>query len=362
MSTMNRKPKVLLIQEIMQRYRAPIYKLMSKEADLDLAYTEKNDIDDPELKVFQLPHFKVWKFNIHTGIYKILNKYDVVIMQPHLNCLTLNCIPFLPHKNFKIVTWTIGKYVTYNIPYDLEKSPSLKDWIFENIQDAAQACIFYMPEPIEYWKKHKKIDTRKYFVAHNTVEVAAYSTLPKYKERDSFLFVGTLYRQKGIDELIEAYNIAKKKRKELPKLNIVGKGAEEQVIREQIKGLGLENDIILCGAVYDENILKDYFLNAKLCISPKQAGLSVPKSLGYGCPFVTRPDAITGGERNNVIDGYNGAYYNSVEELADILISSMEQEEKYSIMAVNAREYYNRECPPQKMADGALKAIEYVLN
>ena len=69
-----KKPKVLLIQEILQRYRAPIYKLMSKEVDLDLAYTEKNDINDPELNVFQLQHFKLWKFNIHTGIYKIFNK------------------------------------------------------------------------------------------------------------------------------------------------------------------------------------------------------------------------------------------------------------------------------------------------
>lgn len=358
---MNRKPKVLLIQEIMQRYRTPIYKLMSKEVDLDLAYTEKNDIDDPELNVFRLPHFKLWKFNIHVGIYKILNKYDVVIMQPHLNCLTLNCIPFLPHKKFKIVTWTIGKYVTYDIPYDLDKRPSLKDKVFESIQDAAQACIFYMPEPIKYWEKHKGIDSNKYFVAHNTVEIAAYDKLPAYKDRDSFLFVGTLYRQKGINELIEAYNIAKKKRTELPKLNIVGKGAEEQTIREQIKELSLENDIILCGAIYDENILKDYFLNAKLCISPKQAGLSVPKSLGYGCPFVTHPDAITGGERNNIIDGQNGVYYNSVEELAQILVSSIE-EEKYARMAENARDYYHNVCPPEKMANGALQAIRYVLD
>ena len=58
------KPKVLLIQEILQRYRAPIYKLMSKEVDLDLAYTDKNDIDDTEFNIFRLPHFKLWKFDI----------------------------------------------------------------------------------------------------------------------------------------------------------------------------------------------------------------------------------------------------------------------------------------------------------
>ena len=140
-----------------------------------------------------------------------MNKYDVVILQPHLSSPVICSIPFLPHKEFKVVTWTIGKYVTYDTPYDLDSKPTFKDKIFESIQDKANACIFYMQEPIEYWEKYKKIDTQKYFVAHNTVEVAEYDKLPAYKERDSFLFVGTLYRQKGIDELIEAYNIAKKK-------------------------------------------------------------------------------------------------------------------------------------------------------
>lgn len=356
------KPKVLLIQEVLQRYRAPIYDLMNNEVDLDLAYTKKNDIVDSKLKIFQMPHFNLWKFNVHTGIYKILNKYDVVIMQPHLNCLTLNFVPFLPHKKFKLITWTIGKYVTYNIPYDLESKPTFKDKVFENIQDAADACIFYMPEPIEYWSRYKKINKEKYFVAHNTVEVAEYNELPKYSERNSFLFVGSLYRQKGLDELIEAYHIAKKRLDNLPKLNIVGKGAEEQAIREQIKSLNLENDIILCGAVYDENILRDYFLNARLCISPKQAGLSVPKSLGYGCPFVTRPNAITGGERNNIIDKYNGIYYNSTEELANILVDAVAKYAEFAAMADNARKYYNESCSPQIMANGALGAIRYAMS
>ena len=76
---------------------------------------------------------------------------------------------------------------------------------------------------------------------------------------------------------------------------------------------------------------------------------------------MTHPDAITGGERNNIIDGQNGVYYNSVEELAQILVSSVE-EEKYARMAENARDYYHNVCPPEKMANGALQAIRYVLD
>lgn len=354
------KPKVLLIQEVLQDYRAPIYRLMQQEVDLTLAYTLKNGIKDPNIPVIQLPYFKLGPLNIHKKLYKILNEYEVVISQPHLSSVRLCLLQWFPRK-FKLITWSIGVHATYNTPFDLSKKPSKTDWIFEIIQDGADACIFYMKETIDYWVKYKKINKDKYFEAHNTVAVADFGTLPPFASRNSFLFVGSLYAQKGLGELIEAYAIAKAKKPELPKLNIVGKGTEKEIIERQIKDAGLDKDIILCGAIYDEDTLKYYFLNALLCISPKQAGLSVPKSLGYGCPFVTRPDAITGGERDNVINGYNGVFYNSIEELAKIMLESVDNSDKYEQLSVNARDYYINECSPQKMAKGALAAINYVL-
>lgn len=354
------KPKVLLIQEVLQDYRAPIYRLMQQNVDLTLAYTLKNGITDPNIPIIQLPFFKLGPLIIHKKLYKILNGYDIVISQPHLSSVRLCLLQWFPRK-FKLITWSIGVHATYNTPFDLSKKPSIIDWIFEIIQNGADACIFYMKETIDYWAKYKKINKDKYFEAHNTVAVADFGPLPSFETRNSFLFVGSLYAQKGLGELIEAYNIAKVKKPALPKLNIIGKGSEKEIIEKQIKDAGLEKDIILCGAIYDENALKDYFLNALLCISPKQAGLSVPKSLGYGCPFVTRSDAITGGERDNVINGYNGMFYNNPEELSEIMIESVEKRGKYKQLSVNARNYYVNECSPQKMANGALAAIDYVL-
>lgn len=354
------KPRVLLIQEVLQDYRAPIYRLMQQDVDLTLAYTLKNGITDPSIPVVSLPYFKVGSLIVHTKLYKILNEYDVVISQPHLSSIRLCFLQWLPRK-FKLITWSIGVHATYNTPFDLSKRPSLIDWIFEMIQDGADACIFYMKETIDYWTKYKTIAPQKYFEAHNTVAVADFDKLPPFASRNSFLFVGTLYAQKGLEELIEAYALVRSKRPIFPRLIIVGNGPEKDTIKKQIKIAGLEQDIVLCGAIYDESILKDYFLNALLCISPKQAGLSVPKSLGYGCPFVTRPDAITGGERDNVIDGYNGVFYNTVEELAIIMLDSVECSAKYEQMSNNARSYYLNKCSPQIMAKGVLEAIRFVL-
>jgi glycosyltransferase involved in cell wall biosynthesis len=218
-----------------------------------------------------------------------------------------------------------------------------------------------MPQPIEFWKKYSKIDERKYFVAHNTVKVADFKSLLPVEQKDKFLFVGTLYQAKGLGELIEAYADAKKQQSNLPKLYIVGKGPEEALIKSLIADNGLNDSVVMTGAIYDESVLKDYFLSSLLCISPKQAGLSVQKSLGYGVPFVTHPDAITGGERLDIEDKKNGFFYSTHDELVSILFEAANNPNEIDRMSKAAREYYLKYASPEKMAQGALDAIVYVL-
>lgn len=355
------KPNVLLIQEDLKNYRAPIYELINQKVNLTVAYTLSNEIKESTYRIINFPYRKVGPFIIHKQVNKLLNQFDVVILLPHLKFLWLDHVVFTK-RSYKVVTWSIGVHVSYDRPYNLNNPPSFKDKIFESIQDHADACIFYMPEPIKYWRKYKNIDTKKYFVAHNTVKIEPFTELPPYKEKDSFLFIGTLYAQKGIGELIDAYSKVKKNHASMPKLYIIGKGPEKDAITSKIKKLGLENNIILCGPIYDEKILKDYFFKSILCISPKQAGLSVLKSLGYGVPFITHSDAITGGERTNIINGVNGLLYDSSEELETILKDAVENPTKYEKMSEQARSYYLNNASPENMAQGVLNAIKYALN
>ena len=354
------KIKVLYIQGVLTSYNDPIHELINEQVDLTLAYLEKSEVDNPNYEVFQFPHWKVGPFFIHKRLYKIINRYDVVIISPHLRFLRILLLPFFPHKP-KIVSWSIGLHVSYNKKYDLTKAPDFKDRLFQLVQNHCDACIFYMPQPIEYWKKYGKIDEKKYFVAHNTVKVAEFEKLLPIEKRDKYLFVGTLYSQKGLGELIEAYAMAKKRNRLIPKLYIVGKGPERDLIQASIKEKGLEDSIVMIGAIYEEEKLKDYFLTSLLCISPKQAGLSVQKSLGYGVPFVTRPDAITGGERLDIKDKENGFFYQTTEGLAEILVKTAQEPGFIEQMSNNARQYYLTKASPEEMAKGALDAINYAL-
>lgn len=354
------KTKVLYISEVLSSYNDPIYEIINNHVDLTFAWIKKQEVKETKYKTFQFPHWKIGWLVFHRGLRKVINQYDIVIISPHLRFPRTCLLPFFPHKP-KLISWSIGLHVSYKKKYNLSKKPDFKDIVFQMIQNHCDACIYYMPQPIDYWKKYSNIDERKYFVAHNTVKVADFENLPSIKERNKFLFVGTLYQQKGVGELIEAYSIAKKKESHLPNLYIVGKGPEMDIICDLIKEKGLSDSVVMTGAIYDENVLKEYFLTSLLCISPKQAGLSVQKSLGYGVPFVTRPDAITGGERFDVHDKKTGFFYQTVEELAEIMLNAAVNPEEIERISIAARNYYLTEASPEIMAQGALDAIDYVM-
>ena len=355
-----KKPKVLIIQESVMTYRAPIYELIAKEVELEVGYTEKNEIKKSSFPIFKMPYRKIGPFTWHKKLNNILSNYDVIVFVPHLSLIRLISKVYFKHK-YKLVTWSLGIHASYTRLYDLTQPPSFKDKVFEDIQDRADASVFYMPEPLEYWKKYRKINEEQYFIAHNTVAVAPCNNYLDFEKRNSILFVGTLYKQKGIGELLEAYNIAKQQCGKLPVIKIVGKGPEKDSIQQQINAMKLQDDVELCGPIYEEEALKEYFLAATICVSPKQAGLSVLKSLGYGVPFVTRTNAITGGEKSNIINGKNGIFYDSVEELAEIIKTTALEPEKFREMSKNAREYYLNNASPEKMARGVLDAINYAL-
>ena len=353
------KPKVLLIQEELKNYRDPIYSLINKQVDLTVGYTVSTDLQESSYPIIALQYKKIGPFMWHKGFRKLINQFDVVVFVPHFRMLRVATLPLVPHKP-KLVTWSLGVHASYTRLYDLSKKPDWQDKLFEYIQDHADACVFYMPEPIAYWKKYKGINERKYFVAHNTVAIAPFDEA-EAKERNIILFVGTLYKQKGVGELIECYAKAKDKVGHLPALKIVGKGPERESIEARVKELGLVDVVELTGAIYDENKLKDYFVKSIISVSPKQAGLSVLKSLGYGVPFVTRTDAISGGEKTNINNGKTGFFYDTEEELVDIIVKTATEPEKYAAMSDAARKFYKEEASPEGMAQGVIDAINYAI-
>lgn len=351
------KPKVIILYNKIFHYRIPVWNLLAEKCDLTVTFSD-GDGEMPEgmecnFNIMHLPAWKIGKFVIQkANIRRLARQYDVVVAYGDIAWLKYSTLPWL--NKTKVVYHTLGVSASYDKGYD-----SHHEWdkVRKFFYSKADALAFYTTYPIEKYTE-MGVPRKKMFEAPNTVEV---HPIEEHLEKDSLLFIGTLYRQKGLQSLLDAY-LSLKGKKKLPKLRIIGKGPDSNLISQWIKDNHMEDLIEMMGAIYNIDEKAHYFGKAFACISPQQAGLSVLESMGYGVPFITSKNAITGGELQNIHNGVDGVIMESESQLLEIIKDMAEHEEKYIEMGKKAQQYYNENRTPQHMADGLWKAISYALD
>lgn len=347
--------KLLLIQNRITLYNLPIFNMLAKNYQLTCLYTQGKVPENCKFQTIKLDVNKVGPIYLHQqSLKKIANEYDVVITDMSYKWLSILSL-FFGRRKYRLIAWGIGVAASYNVKYDEKR---ITNNILELMIKKADACVFYSNYPVN--KYRKKRFSNKLFVAHNTVEVLKVDY--KSDDRNNILFVGSLYKEKGLVELIEIYNEAHKMDGNIPNMLIVGDGSEGVKISELIKIYQLEEKITMLGAIYDEQKLSEIYQCSLICISPNQAGLSVQQSLGYGTPFLTTKGAITGGEIFDIINDYNGVILDSINQLKNVILDLVQNRDKYLKMGKNGFDYYYQNCTIDKMYGGFTEAINFVLN
>lgn len=355
---MENKLKVLIFQTEISAYDVESYNIISDSYDLTLAYfTKDKSAKECRFKKVKLESRKLGPLHFVKGVRGLAKQYDIVCIPPNFHLPSYCILPFLPHKN-KIISWSIGFRVSYVHPYITDRKHNILDWCFKKVLDVCDANVFYMERAKEFW--HGQIDENKIFVAINTTQVEQINIDPDNK--NSILFVGTLYKGKGVEKLLETYSILLEKTDKPLPLIIVGDGPERKYLEEFVKEHQLADYVSFKGAIFEETVLRDYYAQALISVSPYQAGLSVPKSMGYGVPYATRKDAITGGEIYHITDGVNGFMYENDEDLLTILLDASKNPLKYIEMGKRAKDYYDSNATVRHRAEGAMRAFAYVLS
>ena len=354
--------KLLVLQETISNYNIPIYTLLSKNYDLTIGYINNNDFEyNTLIKFKKFNFFKICNiYIVKENIFSYCNNFDIVIFPCDMHHILFCCLPFNPLRNYKVISWTPGIRASYKVRFDLNRAKSINDYIYGFILKKCDALIFYMNAPKTFWKNF--IDSKKIFVAHNTIDVNR-NLLNFTKPKNTILFIGTLYKEKKIFELINAFigTIINNENFKIYKLEIIGDGDEFHKIKQIINDNNLSDNIILRGQITDEVEISHAFNRALLCVSPDQAGLSVLLSMGYGVPFVTRHNSITGGERLNIVNGINGILYNNEDDLNKIILDCFTKSDKYLTIGQNAYNYYLNNATIQHMYNGFFKAINFVI-
>jgi glycosyltransferase involved in cell wall biosynthesis len=352
--------KVIFFTPKLQPYRVPILLEIIRQSKINLTVCHSgkpllNEVD--EIDEILISEKKIWKFVTHErNLVDMCNDFDVAVVMMYLQRLSYMKLLLSPRRKFKLAYWGIGVKASISTKFD---QPSIVNYARYFIAAVADATIFYT----DYAKKkyiNFGINEEKLFVMQNTVEVLV--SKDESVERNTILFVGALYKQKKIFNLLEAYLEAYSKSDEIPLLNIIGGGDELEAVELWITENAMSHKVKLLGAIFDETVLKTYFEKAIATVSPGQAGLSVLKSMGYGVPFVTRVDAATGGERLNIENGVNGVLYESDENLSILINEMVLNKDRFLQMGKNAKRFYYENRTPEIMANGFIDTVEYVMS
>ncbi|RST26688.1 glycosyltransferase family 4 protein [Chryseobacterium lacus] len=353
---MEYKIKVLMLVNYIPHYRLPVMIKLAEKFDLTVAHYADQLLVNSDINFRQVllkPRFFGGVKWFKENVYKLSSQYDVVISLGEIRVLPNMLLGFRRRK-FGLIFWGIGVGASYSKGFDAaSKADILRFWLMRK----ADALLFYSDYPVQKYIA-KGFDREKLFVAHNTVLVQDRIKIPEDKKH--FIFVGTLYKQKKIYELLASYELYVRTSANILPLIIVGDGEEKNLVRAWIAEKGFENKIILKGQINDQNVIKELYQDAVACISPGQAGLTVLNSMAYGVPFVTRENAITGGEIFNVIHEETGVLYDGeVESLVNIMKKISEDSAYTRQLSRNAQDFYFAKRTVDIMVRGFEDAIHY---
>lgn len=125
-------------------------------------------------------------------------------------------------------------------------------------------------------------------------------------EATVLLFVGRIDLIKNIDYIVRSLSIAKKSGLSNFRMLFVGRGKDEDTLREIIKEEGLENEVIMCGLVNSREMLENLYSRAKLFLFPSlydANSLVQIEAACQGTPTIFLEGARTS---SSVTDGVNG--------------------------------------------------------
>jgi glycosyltransferase involved in cell wall biosynthesis len=164
-----------------------------------------------------------------------------------------------------------------------------------------------------------------------------FSISKKNKSVIKILFVGQLIKQKGVFELVYAFQMVKLNAGIELELNIIGNGIEENNLIKLIRKLNLENDVSIFSIKSDnEKLAYQYATSDIFCLPTYSEGFPrvIYEAMHFSLPIITTP---VGQIPTLIKDGENGIFCipGSSESLADKLVELIKSKSVRFILGNN---------------------------
>jgi len=253
-------------------------KIQSDVLTLNRADGKKLKIKEKKGKtnIFRIPFFDLKYYKLSTIPFSLIKNYDIIHIHSIGFFSDVVLLTKFFHKKKIIISTNGGIFHTQNIA-------------------GIKKLYFYIIERLLLKNANKIIaiseNDKKLFekIAKNVVLIEPGFSAPKItgkKEKNSFLTVGRLSKNKNIDGLINAFAKLKCKYK----LMVVGSDFDGLLpeLKNKIKYLNLENDIYLQGAVTEKELYKlysksEYFISASRY---EGFGISAIEAMHFNCKCI----------------------------------------------------------------------------
>lgn len=340
--------RVLVVQRAISHYRRGFYEALGKEVDLTVLHTRPTSASSATFNELTTSQWDFGGVQWQHGILSRMRHYDALVLPFNVRSITSVAIPLLP-RTTPVVYWGLGDGTS-------QFANRVRRFLLKHVD----ALVLYSEGARQSYIR-QGIPARMLFVAPNSLHVPDAGFTSRAAERSSLLVIGTLEARKRIDKVLKAFAEVYGAVPANVLLEIVGDGPELESLLQLARELRIDGRVRFHGRVTSGPKLAAILARALAAVSPNQAGLSVIHTAANGVPFVTRKDAITGGEIEFIIDGETGFLYASDDELAPIIAKLSMNPELSVAVGRQARDHYNNRHSIREMVAGFRSAVEYAV-
>jgi glycosyltransferase involved in cell wall biosynthesis len=212
------------------------------------------------------------------------------------------------------------------------------------------------------------VDTNMFLKVRNKLEETGKSELKKclgFTHEFNLTFIGRLYKEKRPEILLDLLAALQQKGFQSVAVHYIGEGEMVSLLKEKTAELGLGKDVFFHGAIYDEVKTGEMLFCSDLMIMPGCVGLSVNHAFCFNCPVVTFKEInlnpAHGPEIEYIIDNKTGFQIanHSTETITEVVAEYLTSTELRKTMQIEIKNFIEKKCSVEKMAEGVLNAINY---
>jgi len=342
---------IIVIQGELPHYRIGFFNALS---DLDEVVVVHSGMpvscSTDRFEEVVLPVKKLGPFQVQQGLIELISERrpDAIIAMFDLRWVNSVRAMFRFDKALRWIWWGIGT-----------GRNKFASWARRVLAARPNPIVFYNEEARRSFSERQDLQSRL-FVANNTLHVPDRIRCYQYPKKTRLINVGSLDERKQNDVTI---HVLKEIQDEIGAdicFSLIGDGDASDSLQDLVKDLGMESNVELIGRIVDPALLSQYYKEAIAAVSFGQAGLAVLQSMAFGVPFVTRKNAITGGEKYNIIDGVNGLLCgDNPDDLKEALLKLVQDVDYARTLGEAAFEHYTTTANLDNMVSGFAEALRW---